>query len=110
MTREGAPINGVDAAMHVLAVEVDIRIPGARSLKEKRSALRPLLDGLRNRHLVAVAEVDHHDLRQRTIIGLAAVSSSPGHAEELIDRAERFIWSFPELEVLNTSRHWLESR
>ncbi len=102
-------MRSADTSMHVLAVEVDIRIPGVQSLKEKRSALRPLLDGLRNRHPLAVAEVDHHDLRQRAIIGLAAVSSSPGHAEELIDGAERFIWSFPELEVLNASRYWLES-
>ncbi len=94
--------------MHVLAMQVDLHIPGPRSLKEKRSALRPLLDGLRNRHAVAVAEVDHHDLWQRATVGLAAVSSSPGHAEQLIDAAERFIWSFPELEVLSAPRFWLE--
>ena len=93
--------------MHVLAVEVDLHLPGVRSLKEKRARLRPVLDGLRNRHPVAAAEVDHQDLWQRAGIGFAAVSSSPAHAEEVIDEAERFVWSFPELEVLSASRHWL---
>ncbi|MEZ5167144.1 MAG: DUF503 domain-containing protein [Acidimicrobiales bacterium] len=51
--------------MHVLAAEIDLRVPGSRSLKDKRSALRPILDGLRHRHPVAAAEVDHLDEWQR---------------------------------------------
>lgn len=94
--------------MHVLAVEIDLRLPGCQSLKDKRAILRPLLDGLRNRHPVAVSEVDHQDQWQRAAIGLAAVSSSPGHARQVIDEAERFVWSFPELEVLGTVSRWLE--
>ena len=93
--------------MHVLAVEVDLHLPGVQSLKEKRSVLRPVLDGLRNRHPVAAAEVDHQDRWQRAGIGFAVVSASPGHAEEVIDEAERFVWSFPEVEVLSAERHWL---
>ncbi len=70
--------------------------------------LRPVLDGLRHRHPVAVAEVAHQDQWQRASVGMAAVSSSPGYAEELIDAAERFVWSFPDLEVLGSVRRWLE--
>jgi len=77
-------------------------------LKEKRSIIRPVLDGLSNRHPVAVAEVDHQDLWQRSAIGVAAVSSKAGRASEIIDEAERFVWSFPALEVLAATRHWLE--
>ena len=94
--------------MHVLALELDVRLRGCQSLKEKRSIIRPVLDGLRNRHPVAVAEVDHQDLWQRSAIGVAVVSSEPGHASEIIDGAERFVWSFPELEVLAATRRWLE--
>lgn len=70
--------------------------------------LRPVLDGLRHRHPVAVAEVAHQGQWQRASVGMAAVSSSPGHAEELIDAAERFVWSFPDLEVLGSVRRWME--
>ncbi len=94
--------------MHVLALELDLRFPSCQSLKDKRSVLRPVLDGLRNRHPVAVAEVDHQDLWQRAAIGIAAVSNAPTHASEIIDEAERFVWSFPELEVLGGARRWLE--
>lgn len=70
--------------------------------------LRPILDGLTNRHPVAVAEVDHLDVHQRGAIGVATVSGSPAHAAEVMADAERFVWSFPEIEVLQTSQRWLE--
>ncbi|MEQ8840907.1 MAG: DUF503 domain-containing protein [Acidimicrobiales bacterium] len=94
--------------MHVLAVEFDLRLPHCQSLKEKRSVLRPVLDGLKNRHPVAVAEVDHQDLWQRAAIGVAVVSASTARAEAMMDEAERFVWSFPELEVLRSVSRWLE--
>ncbi|MDW3217664.1 MAG: DUF503 domain-containing protein [Acidimicrobiales bacterium] len=94
--------------MHVLAVEFDLRLPGCRSLKDKRSTLRPVVDGLRNRHPVSVAETDHQELWQRAAIGVAVVSETPGHAQAMMDEAERFVWSFPEVEVLSATRRWLE--
>ena len=94
--------------MHVLAVEIDLRLPQCQSLKEKRSVLRPVLEGLRNRHPVAVSEVDLQDLWQRAAIGMAVVSATPTHAQEMMDEAERFVWSFPELEVLRSASRWLE--
>lgn len=94
--------------MHVLAVELDLRLPDCQSLKDKRSVLRPVIDGLKNRHPVTVAEVDHQDLWQRAAIGMAVVSASPSHAEDMMDEAERFVWSFPELEVLGSASRWLE--
>ena len=54
--------------MQVLAVEFDLRLPGCQSLKDKRAVVRPVLDGLRNRHPVSVAETDHQDLWQRAAI------------------------------------------
>lgn len=94
--------------MHVLAVEFDLRLPGCRSLKDKRGALRPVVEGLRNRHPVSVAETDHQELWQRAAIGVAVVSETPGHAQAMMDEAERFVWSFPEVEVLSATRRWLE--
>lgn len=94
--------------MHVLALAIDLHLPQCLSLKDKRAALRPVLDGLRNRHQVAVAETAHQDKWQRAQVGVAAVSGSARVAEEIIADAERFVWSFPELDVLETRRTWLE--
>jgi uncharacterized protein YlxP (DUF503 family) len=94
--------------MHVLALRVELHLPRSRSLKERRSILRPIVEGCRNRHPVAVAEVDHQDTWQRAALGICAVSASSRHAREVIDEVERFVWSFPEAEVIDTHRAWLE--
>ncbi len=71
--------------------------------------VRPIIEGCRHRYSVAAAEVDHQDRWQRAGIGIAAVASSAGHVEEVADAVERFVWSFPEVEVISVTRHWLEA-
>jgi uncharacterized protein YlxP (DUF503 family) len=94
--------------VHAAALEVDLRLPHATSLKDKRAVVRSVLDGARNRFQVASAEVGHQDLRQRALLGFAAVAGAPGHVTDVLDRVERFVWSFPEVEVLATERGWVE--
>jgi uncharacterized protein YlxP (DUF503 family) len=94
--------------MHVLALELDLHVPASRSLKQKRAAIRPVIDGIRHRYPVAVAETAHQGRWQRAGVGVAAVSDSVTHAETLIDDVERFVWSFPGLEVVNAARRWME--
>lgn len=94
--------------MHVASLTVELHLPASHSLKDKRAALRPILEGCRRRYSVAAAEVGHQDLRQRAVIGVAAVSASPGHASEVLDAVERFVWSFPEVEVTCCRRAWLD--
>jgi uncharacterized protein YlxP (DUF503 family) len=93
----------------VAAVRFDLHLPQVHSLKEKRAVLRPVLDGARHRFGVSSAEVGEHDRWQRAVLGMAVVSSSAGHAIEVLDRLERFVWSFPELDVVVADRVWLDS-
>ena len=94
--------------MHVLALRVELHLPGCRTLKQKRAAVRPVVDGLRARHRVSVAEVDHQDEYQLATVGVALVSGSVRTCEELADEIERFIWSRPDVEVVEIVRSWLE--
>lgn len=87
---------------------IELRLPGCSSLKDKRAVVRPLLEGARRRFAVATAEVGHAELHQRASVGLAAVGTSAAHVEEVLDKVERFVWSHPELEVLDSERRWLE--
>ncbi len=94
--------------MHVLALSVELHLSDCRSLKAKRSVLKPVVEGARRRYGVAVAETDHQNTWQRATIGVAAVSGTASHAQEVIDEVERFIWSFPDLHVLSATRTWME--
>jgi uncharacterized protein YlxP (DUF503 family) len=95
-------------AVHVLALTVELHLPACRSLKEKRSVLSPILQGARRRFEVSSAETGHQDEWQLAELGFAAVSGSVSQAGEVIDAVERFVWSFPEVEVGATQRDWLE--
>jgi uncharacterized protein YlxP (DUF503 family) len=93
--------------LHVRALSLDLHLPQVRSLKEKRAVIRPIIDGARNRYRVAAAEVSHQEQWQRAGLGIAVVSAGAGHADEILDEVERFVWSFPEVEVLAAERSWL---
>jgi uncharacterized protein len=95
--------------MYVGALEVEIHIPTARSLKAKRSVVRHLIEASRQRFGVSASEVAHHDLWQRAGLGFSVVAPAAGHAEKLLDQVERFIWSHPEIEVVSIERHWVET-
>lgn len=87
---------------------MDLHLPANGSLKDKRSVVRHLLDTARQRYRVSAAEVDHHDLTQRCLLGFAIVSGDVNQAETVLAKVERFVWAHPEVDVLSASREWLE--
>ncbi len=65
----GSPYPGRVADAHVLALAVDVRIPEAHSLKDKRSVVRTILEGARRRFGVSAAETGRLDVHQRAELG-----------------------------------------
>ena len=93
--------------MHVAVVQLELHIPTSRSLKEKRAVLRPIVEGIRHRFQISVAEVGYQDKWQRALIGMAVVSDSYGHAVEVVDNVERWVWSKPDVEVTRFDTEWV---
>ena len=77
----------------VSILTVELHFPEAGSLKAKRHHLRSARDTLRHRFGAAVAEVDHHDLWQRTTLTVACVARDAAGAEDLSAGAERWLAS-----------------
>ena len=93
--------------MYVVAMEVDLRIVDAHSLKDKRRVVKPVVEGARHRFGISVAEVGAQDSWQRAQVGFAVVASSARQADEVLDDVERFVWAQPGVEVLAAERTWL---
>jgi uncharacterized protein YlxP (DUF503 family) len=74
-------------------LSAELHFPEAHSLKEKRMYVRSAKEQLRNRFGASVAEVDHHDVWQRTRLTLAVVAREAGEAERLVADAERYLAS-----------------
>ncbi len=81
----------------------DLRIPGVRSLKEKRHVVKALTASLRSRFNVSVAEVDHHDLWQRTAIAVSAVAPDGHQCRRIVHEVERHVGSFPGVETIDVT-------
>lgn len=94
--------------MEVVAMQFDLHIPASHSLKEKRSAIRPIVDGLRSRFKVPVAESGYLDQWQRAEIGVAIAGSSVEQVQKTMNNVERFVSNAPEAEVLSQHVSWLE--
>jgi uncharacterized protein YlxP (DUF503 family) len=95
--------------VHAAAVCFDLHIPHSRSLKAKRASIRPIIDGLRHRFRVSVAEVDHHDQWQRAAIAVAVVGNTETHVRDVLDSIERFVLAAADVELCNVETAWLES-
>jgi uncharacterized protein YlxP (DUF503 family) len=81
----------------------DLRIPDARSLKDKRAVVKSLTASLRAKFNCAVAEVDHQDVWQRTAIGLSVISDSHFHARQMLAEIGRRIDTHPGAEIINAT-------
>jgi hypothetical protein len=72
--------------VHVAVALLELHLPAARSLKDKRRVVRSIVEKALARWRVSIAETDFHDLHQRAQIGIAAVHASPAHLAELMER------------------------
>ena len=87
--------------MYVGALTLDVLLGDIRSLKQKRSVVRPLIAEVHRRFPgVAVGETGYAELHRRAEIGIAVVSSTAANARQVLEECERFVAARPEIELL----------
>jgi uncharacterized protein YlxP (DUF503 family) len=72
-------------------LRVELFLGGANSLKEKRRVLKGLIDRIKARFNVSVAEVGEQDTWQRAVVGVSFVSSEQAHVHQVLAAVVRFI-------------------
>jgi len=80
---------------------VELHLPGSGSLKGKRSILKTLKARLHKEFNISCAEIALHDVWQSATLGIAVVSTSPSHAESVIESVMAWIESYrPDIDVV----------
>jgi uncharacterized protein YlxP (DUF503 family) len=79
------------SAGYVGILSVELHFPEAGSLKAKRKYVKSAKAQLQNRFGASVAEVDHHELWQRSTLTIACSARELGEAQKLLDAAERYL-------------------
>lgn len=91
--------------MPVGVMTLEIQLPYAQSLKEKRALLQKVRDRLRSRFNVAVAELDHQGVWQQATLGVVSISSS----QTLLESVFRQVLSESEKIIgLDVANHSLD--
>ena len=80
---------------------LDFFLPGCSSLKQKRMFLRSIKEKLRNKHNVAVAEVEFQDVWQRARIGLTSVSTDKAILDSTFQAVLRMAERSPDAKLLD---------
>jgi uncharacterized protein YlxP (DUF503 family) len=93
--------------MHVLLIKLDLRIPNAHSLKDKRRQIKSLKDRLGNRFNASIAEIDALDKWQQAVIGVCMICSDKSYLDKQYSLVEALVLEYTELELLNMAREWL---
>ena len=86
------------------SVAFDVLLGDVRSLKQKRSLVRPLVAELRRRYDVSAAEAGHLDLHRRALVGVAVVAADRAHCVDILDACERLVAARPEMDLLSATR------
>ena len=94
--------------MHAAALRVELRIPTARSLKEKRRVLKAVQHRLADTFPVAVGEVGFQDQWQRATLGVALVAAQASQLERVIGAVQRALHDVAEVDLLEIGVAYLE--
>lgn len=88
-------------------LEIELHLPGAQSLKDKRQPLRSILARVRQNHNVSIAEVAHHDEWQRAGLVVVGVNSERVPMERTLDEIVRVIEETEGVVCAGEQRQWL---
>jgi len=87
--------------MHVGILQVEISIPDAMSLKDKRQVVKSLKDRIAHGHNVSIAEVGALDEHRRSIIGMAMVSNDKRYVEGALSKLVDFVKTVPTVDLID---------
>ena len=90
--------------MPVGLLKIELYLPCCNSLKEKRKYLNSIKGRLKSRLNVAVSELEHQDLWQRSVMGVVAISSSGQVVERILQKTLEEIERTIPGEVISTHR------
>jgi uncharacterized protein len=77
--------------LNIGIIKFSIRLPGNKSLKEKRRVVHSLCQKIRNRFGVSIAEVEQNDNLKMAVIGISFVSNSSIVINRIISQLLSFL-------------------
>ena len=87
---------------YVGLLTVDLFVPEAMSLKDKRQVVRSILDRAAARFNVSVAEIDQLDNKRRASLAFVCVANETGRVRKVLSSVLRLVEDELRAEVLDS--------
>ena len=85
--------------MTVGVLQLELLVPDAFSLKDKRRVVKSLKDRIAHGHNVSIAEVGALDEHRRAILGVAMVSNDSRYVEGALSKLVDFVKAVPQVSL-----------
>jgi uncharacterized protein len=90
--------------MWIAVIRLDLLIPGSRSLKDRRQAVRSLKERLKNRFDVACSEVGDLESWNRASLGISAVANEKPILQDIVDEISRYSQNDANVQVTGVEK------
>ena len=87
--------------MKILIMKVTLRTSWSHSLKEKRMVVKSIIQKLKNKFNISVAEVDDQDIHQTIVIGVAGLCGTSSQLDSTMEHIITFIEDNTDAEIIN---------
>lgn len=95
------------AAVIVGLLQLEVHLPKAQSLKDKRSVIKSLKDQLRGRFNVAVAEVEPSEKWQRATVGISTVGEDRAYVQGLLTQVTEWVRGTRMVELIRVEQEFV---
>ncbi len=90
--------------MNILLMEVILRASWVHSLKEKRMVLQSIVQKLKSKFNVSVAEIDKQDSHKIIVIGIAGICANSSQLDSTMEHIITFIECNTDAEIINIQK------
>ena len=85
---------------------LDLHVPSAHSLKDRRAVIKSLKDRLRNRFNIAIAEVDATEKWQRSTLGVSTLGDHRDQVDAVLDHVTDWLRMSPTIALIRAERDY----
>lgn len=85
--------------MHIKGLEIQLIIYDSYSLKDKRRVLKSIMEKIRKRYNVSIAEIEDNEIWNKATLGVACVSNSLALCDQILNQVTNFIDQDQRVEI-----------
>ena len=90
--------------MNILIMEVTLRATWVQSLKEKRMIVKSIVQKLKNKFNISVAEIENQDIHKTIVIGIAGICANSSQVDSTMEHIITFIECNTEAEIIDIQK------